>query len=63
MTCEDCRFWDASRSLAGTDETETGVCRRHSPQPDMNERFRGHAVWPFTGHNDWCGEFEDVREI
>lgn len=52
--CGDCVYWGfekaktASRSQYGDGETPVGKCRESSPRIDG---------WPWTGLDDWCGDF------
>ncbi len=44
--CEACRFWKES-------SRRKGFCHRYPPFPG-----KGHALWPVTLADDWCGEFQ-----
>ncbi len=60
--CGDCRFWQANAYKKDGD----GWCRRHAPtavhfaQIETEDETRGDsgAVWPTTGCDEWCGEFQ-----
>ena len=56
MTCENCRFWQSSKS------SRRGDCRRYAPRPGTQVGTQGPARWPRTNHDDWCGEFERKPE-
>lgn len=50
--CAQCAWWDLhALGLA----KGHGLCRRHSPQVDMES---GRGFWPVVRYSDWCGEGE-----
>ena len=60
--CETCRFWHTPVDGIGKE-----ICRRFPPVA-VSEMFKDPpypeptaGVWPVTGHNDWCGEWEASR--
>lgn len=50
-TCENCRFWRLNEQ-----------CCRHSPRVVLNERRCMTTVFPCTGGNQWCGEWEPSKD-
>lgn len=67
--CEACRYWeDNDPEQLDKSEDYEGWCRRHAPMPlvVLGCRDEGVAsspvVWPFTEHNDWCGEWKAKGE-
>jgi hypothetical protein len=52
--CDSCRFWQI-------EGTQTGKCRRHAPTVIVLDD-RDQSVWPYSLDDDWCGEYEDMRE-
>lgn len=53
--CENCAFWDTACSI-GDDFFR---CRVNAPVVDMRS---GHAQWPHTEAEDWCGQFVPSAE-
>lgn len=62
--CSNCRFWkDPGRD-------DYGQCRRHAPRPtfeqlvmdDQEQRPNLFAIFPKTGSEDWCGDYEMVAD-
>jgi hypothetical protein len=52
--CNKCIWWEFNKS-------NFGFCRKNAPRPtpvkaDRNDEFQ--LVWPSTGLDDWCGNFE-----
>jgi hypothetical protein len=60
--CETCRCW-----FDFDDGSDTGECRRHAPvivaallrRKVMSAEPPGHAIWPYTHKDDWCGEHQN----
>lgn len=52
--CEDCRWWDNSRTSAIPGHEDTGMCRAMVPTTDDRT---GLAIWPLTEAGDWCACF------
>lgn len=68
MLCKDCRCWEQLF------DGNRGQCRRRAPtavpqlrmttesEKGLDARTIGDSlqlcVWPVTGMNDWCGEFQ-----
>jgi hypothetical protein len=55
--CKNCTYWSR-----GQDDISFGLCRRYAPSPTVMELSphgaNYHIVWPSTGRDDVCGEFE-----
>jgi hypothetical protein len=51
--CADCSFWDAIEPT----EPRDGRCRA---RPPVALTTQGHAAWPQTAADDWCGEFQST---
>ena len=57
--CSDCKDWDYVKG-------NFGFCRHNAPSPMV---VRGTVkdeytlVWPSTGRDDFCGEFNSEREL
>jgi hypothetical protein len=49
-TCSACDFWDAAEPV----EPKDGRCRA---RPPLALTHAGHAAWPVTAADDWCGLF------
>jgi hypothetical protein len=49
-TCGICIFWDAAEPV----EPKYGRCRA---RPPVTLTTQGHAAWPQTAADDWCGLF------
>ncbi len=62
--CTTCRFWAA----IGEEGSGLGECRRYAPAPfprsvlnikRLDADAPEHdAMWPVTGMDDWCGDWE-----
>lgn len=55
--CGDCAKWDYTSN-------NFGFCRAKSPSPTVVQEIKGgemSLVWPSTGANDWCMEFEATK--
>ena len=59
LGCKNCVYWEKF------DNTGYGVCRRHAPQPVIDQSIDYDAVrftrfqpvsWPVTRSDDWCSE-------
>ena len=53
--CVNCRFWNATGRWFGE-------CRRNSPLRGDPVLVTRSCVWPTTGDDGWCGEFEEIPE-
>jgi hypothetical protein len=57
--CSDCKKWDYHKG-------NFGFCRAKAPRPTI---VRGAVhdeytlVWPSTGRDDWCEDFEAIRDL
>ena len=56
--CSDCKNWDYTKG-------NFGFCRRYAPSPTIvkgqtTEEYT--LVWPSTGRDDWCNEYERYLE-
>ena len=59
MTCDTCRYWTAETDRKGHPK-DVGDCRRYPPQLLTAARGdAGHATFPQTGPDEWCGEHRD----
>lgn len=67
VRCWHCKYFDKSESLTydecfindkshGYRYHLDGYCRRHSPQPGVDEEGHMDAKWPWVNGYDWCGE-------
>ena len=55
--CADCRFWDYNK-------TNFGYCRKHAPKPTIVPKSEEYIlVIPSMGRDDYCWEFESVRDL
>lgn len=55
--CSNCKLWVAGRIW------HSGQCRRYPPTTIGGERLgtglHVSTSFPTTGHDDWCGEFQE----
>jgi len=65
-SCGSCRYWE---KLDEPVLPNTGICRRHSPAPVIDEGVGDEespaglpeyclVKWPVVDSVDWCGEWE-----
>lgn len=57
--CADCKHWDYRNN-------NFGFCRAKAPSPSVQKGSPTDEyvlVWPSTGRDDWCSEFESAREL
>jgi len=55
--CGDCIKWDYSTG-------NFGFCKAHGPRPSVcrgTEKDNYQLVWPQTGLDDWCMDFEKAE--
>lgn len=64
MSCNECKYWSSFKG-----KKEEGQCRKYTPDVIPNVSgfplFFGtcnETVWPETAFDDWCGEFEPLKE-
>jgi len=59
LGCKNCVYWEKF------DNDGYGVCRRHAPQPLIQQSLHYDAIqthryppvsWPVTESDDWCSE-------
>ena len=54
--CELCKWWGSpSQSKEGRLNFRYATYQCHRRAPVLTEQR-----WPYTGWNEWCGEFEEV---
>jgi hypothetical protein len=51
--CSGCDYWDKTAP-------DSGRCRA---RPPIVLTHAGHAAWPTTGSDDWCGLFESTPPV
>ena len=55
--CSQCRFWDRKTDKGG-------LCRKRAPYAtawqDKRDGEYISAVWPWTSHDEWCGDFVEA---
>ena len=57
--CADCKHWDYAKG-------NFGFCRFNAPSPSV---VKGKTideytlVWPSTGRDDFCSEYDAVRDL
>jgi hypothetical protein len=55
--CKNCRKWDYTSN-------NFGFCRANAPIPMIVPDVKGRElalVWPSTGMDDWCMEFDATK--
>ncbi len=63
--CKDCKWWDYIDSENVDNTGGFGECKRNAPLPyHIPDSNVGISVkWPVTDDDDWCGEFEDKKQV
>ena len=57
--CKNCDNWD-------TQAFPMGFCKAYAPSPTVvsgTEKDDYILVWPSTGSDDWCWEFEAIESL
>jgi hypothetical protein len=56
--CKSCKFWEEKT----VEPPAMGLCRRYAPRPlavsALSSAENLDAVWPRTGPDAWCGEWD-----
>ena len=55
--CSACKHWDPM-DTAPEIPCVLGACRRYAPQGNVDDD--GGYLWPYTGDDGWCGDFECI---